>query len=114
MKFQIVGPDNRAALDGEWFDLDLASLDWHPAYYAVQFDDDKGGEVEWVRAGSVTPPNLKIDRDQFLGMFGGVVAHVRTLAADRRAEEERRKAEAVAKQIADLEKQLAAAKAGGA
>jgi hypothetical protein len=85
MKIQIIGPDNRAAIDGQWVDVKLAAFPcWHPAYHAVFFDDDTGaGHIEWVRAGGVTPPNMPVTRDQVTAMFGPIVDHVRATVGAR-------------------------------
>lgn len=81
MKFQIIGPDNRAALDGKWVNVNLAAFGWHPAYHAVQFDEaNGGGHIEWTKVGGVTPPNQSINRDQLFAMFGPLIEHVRVLA----------------------------------
>lgn len=97
MKFQIIAPDNRVAIDGEWLIVDLKAFNWHPAYHAVQFDGD-AGEVEWVAMGGNKPPGMPINRDQLYAMFGPIVEHAQTRISVRKA------------QIADIEVQLAAAK----
>lgn len=95
MKLQIIGPDNRVILDGEAFPVNLSAFGWHPAYHAVQYDDAKGGgEVELASIGGVSPPNIKIDRDQLMSMFGGVVEHTRTMLEAKRALEAAKKASA--------------------
>lgn len=94
MKLQIVGPDNRAALDGKWFPVNLAAFGWHPAYHAVQFDEERGsGHIEWVKAGGVTPPNQAITRDQLFAMFGPLIEHLRTIVEAQRLLDEARKAQ---------------------
>lgn len=92
MKIQIVGPDNQAAIDGEWFPVNLAAFGWHPAYHAVYYNDAQGGgHIEWVSAGGITPPNQAISRDQLLAMFGPIIEHTRTMIAAKRALEEAKK-----------------------
>jgi hypothetical protein len=93
MKLKIIGPDNRVVIDGETFPVNLAAFGWHPAYHAVQYDDDTGsGEVEWRPMGGVSPPNIKINRDQLMGMFGGVVEHTKNMLVAKRALEDAKKA----------------------
>lgn len=78
MKFQIVGPDNKVALDGRWMPVDLKSFGWHPAYHAVQFEDEIG-EIEFTAPlGGAKPPNMRINRDQLHAMFGPLIEHVKS------------------------------------
>ena len=85
MKFQVIAPDNKAAIDGEWFPVNLAAFGWHPAYHAVQFDGERG-EVEWVAPlGGAKPANVRINRDQLTAMFGPLIEHTRTMLAAKHA-----------------------------